>query len=100
MFLTQIKVYNEKCGFFKGINSFWVVQNNKPVIDAMNELNKRRKATSVLTFNFSTLYPKLLHRKLLTVVNGLIDFCFDGGESRYITVNNYEARCEKISKIM
>ena len=29
------------------------------------------------------------------VLNSLIDFCFDGGESKYITVNNYGARCIK-----
>ena len=25
------------------------------------------------------------------LLNSLIDFCFDGGESKYITVNNYGA---------
>ena len=61
----------------------------------MNGLNKRRKATSVSNFNFSTLYTKLPHNKLLMVPNSLIDFCFDGGENKYITVNNYGARWVK-----
>ena len=85
-------------GFFTGINTFWVVQNNKPVIDVMNVmngLNKQRKATSVSTFDFSMLYTKLPHNKLLMVLNNLIDFCFDGGESKYIIVNNYGARWVK-----
>ena len=69
-----------KCRFFTGVSTFWVVQNNKPVIDAMNGLNKRRKAASVSTFDFSTLYTKLPHNKLLIVLNSLIDFCFDGGK--------------------
>ena len=86
-FFREIQTYNDKCRFFTGVNTFWVVQNNKPVIDAMNGLNKRRKATSVLTFDFSTLYTKLPHNKLLMVLNSFIDFCFDGGESKYITVN-------------
>ena len=29
------------------------------------------------------------------VLNSLIDFCFDKGESKYITVNNYAARWVK-----
>ena len=95
LFFRQIQAYNDKCRFFTGVNTFWVVQNNKPVIDAMNGLNKRRKATSVSTFDFSTLYTKLPHNKLLMVLNSLIDFCFDGGESKYITVNNYGARWVK-----
>ena len=56
----------------------------------MDGVNKRRKATCVSTFNFSILYTKLPH-KLLMVLNTLIDFCFDGGESKSITVNNHGA---------
>ena len=61
----------------------------------MNGLNKRRKATSVSIFNFSTLYTKLPHNELLIVLNTLIEFCFGEGEIRYITVNNYGARWVK-----
>ena len=57
----------------------------------MNGLNKRRKATSVSAFDISTLYTKLPNNKVLMVLNSLVDFCFDGGESKYITVNNYGA---------
>ena len=92
MCFRQIQTYNDKCRFFTGVNTFWVVQNNKPLIDAMNVLNKLRKATSVSTFDFSTLYTKLPHSKLLMVLNSLIDFRFDGAECKYITVNNYGAR--------
>ena len=81
-----------KCRLFTGANTFWVVQNNKPVIDAMNGLDKRRKATSVSTFDFPTLFTKLPHNKLLMVLNSSIDFCFDGAECKYITDNNYGAR--------
>ena len=31
------------------------------------------------------------HNKLLMVINRLIEFCFDGGECKYITVNIYGA---------
>ena len=88
----QAQKYNDKCRFFTGASTFLVIQKNKPVTDAMNELNKRRKATSVSTFDLSTLHTKLPHKKLLMVLNSLIDFCFDGGECKYITVNNYGAR--------
>ena len=77
---------------------FWVVQNNKPVINSINELNKRRKATSVSTFEFSTLYTKLPHNKLLMVLNSLINFYFDGGENKYITVNNMESLGNKYQR--
>ena len=61
----------------------------------MNGLNKPRKVTSASTFDFSILHPKLSHNRLLMVLNSLIDFCFDGGEIKHITVNNYGAHCIK-----
>ena len=36
LFFRQIQTYNDKCRVFTVVNSFWVVQNNKLVIDAMN----------------------------------------------------------------
>ena len=95
LLFSQIQTYNDKSKLFTGVNTFWVVQNNKPVIDTMNGFNKRRKATSVSTLEFFIFYTKLPNNKLLMVLNSLIDFCFDGGESKYITVNNYGARWVK-----
>ena len=34
------------------------------------------------------------------VLNSLIEFCFDGGENKYIKANNYGTPWVKISKIM
>ena len=56
IFSKQIETYNAKCRFVSGDNTFWVVQNNKPVTDSIKKLNARSKVTSVSTFNFSTLY--------------------------------------------
>ena len=63
----------------------------------MNGLNKRRKATSVSTFDFATLYNKLPHNKLLIVLNRLIDFCFDGGECKYIYQQTANKGCSRLS---
>lgn len=92
LFYRQIENYNYKCRFFTGVNTFWVVQNNRPVIDAMMKLNKRNKAKSISTFDFSTLYTKLPHNKLLDVLHKLIDFCFTGGDHKYITISKFGAR--------
>ena len=58
-------------GFFTGVNTFWVVQNNKPVIDAMNGLNKRKKATSVIS-----LLSLRSSARLLIFLWGLIQLLF------------------------
>ena len=71
------------------------MQNNKPVFNEMNGLNKGRKVTSVSICDFSTFYTKLPHNKFFMVLNSLVDFCFVGGKNKYITVNNYGARWVK-----
>ena len=91
IFYKQIQSYNRKSRFFTGVNSFWVVQSNKPVFEAINRLNKRNKAKSITTFDFSTLYTKLPHNKLLKVLHSLIDFCFDGGIKKFILINKFGA---------
>ena len=97
----QIQIYSNKCRFFTGVTTFSVVQNNKPIIDAMNKINKRRKETFISVFDFFILYSIRSHNKLLMVFNSLIDFCFDGGESKYITVNGYRGCLVKnIKKIV
>ena len=55
----------------------------------MTNLNKRNKAKSISTFDFSTLYTKLTHKKLLTILHKLIDFCFNGGGHKYITISKF-----------
>ena len=95
LFYRQIENYNDKLRFYTGVNTFWVVQNNKPVIDAMKKLNARNKAKSISTFDFSTLYTKLPHNKLLHVLNKLIDFCYNGGPHKFVTITKYGARWTK-----
>ena len=90
LFYRQIVSYNDKCRFFSGVNTFWVVQNNKPITDAINKLNKRNKANSISTFDFSTLCTKLPHNKILMVLHHLINLCFDGGESKFIQINIFD----------
>ena len=92
IFYRQIKFYNDQCRFFSGVDTFWAVQNNKPITDAINKLNERNKANSISSFDFSKLYTKLRHNKLLLVLHNLSDFCFDGGENKFIQINKFRAR--------
>ena len=61
--------YNKKSFFYSGVKTFWVIQNNEPVVESINRLNKKRKAKTISTFDFSTLYTKIPHDKLIRVMN-------------------------------
>ena len=73
---------------FSGVKSFWVIQNNEPVIRSVKKLNARGSARSISTFDFSTLYTKIPHNKLIFVLNNLIDFCFKGGTNKYVALSS------------
>ena len=92
LFYKQIESYNKKCSFFSGVNTFWVIQNNKPVIRTINKINDRRQGRSIETFDFSTLYTKIPHNKLTDVLCKMVDFCFSGGNSKSLLVNFFGAR--------
>ena len=87
LFFHQIKRYSQVCQHFSGVNTFWVIENNIPVLDCLKKLSSRHKARSINTFDFSTLYTKIPHDKLIYVMNELVDFCFRGGDKQYIAVN-------------
>ena len=80
--------YHTKGKVWSGIKTFWTIQNSYPVISTINKLNKRKAAKIMSTFDFSTLYTKIPHDKLLFVLNEITDFAFKGGTRDYFTVYN------------
>jgi len=92
LFYKQIEKYNKISYFFSGVNTFWVIQNNVLAIDSVNQLNKRSAAKSITTFDFSTLYTKIPHDKLIFVLNSLIDFCYKHMEYKTLAVTKYGAK--------
>jgi len=92
MFYRQIENYNKKMHFFSYVKNFWVVSNKDPVIEALNKLSNRNNAKSVATFDFSTLYTKIPHDKLKSVLNEITDFCFKGCINSKIWINKGVAR--------
>ena len=92
MFYHEIEHYNKKATFSSGVNTFWCIQNNRPVKEAIFKINTRNNTKSITTFDFSTLYTKIPHDKLIFVLNNLIDFCFKGGQSKFIALTNCGAK--------
>ena len=91
---NQIQNYHTKCTFYKNYNKFWVIQNSFPVLKKLDEVNLKKKAREISTFDFSTLYTKLPHDDLIRVLHEMVDFAFNGGRfknkgsRKYLTVFN------------
>ena len=91
LFQKQIESFNDKSRVWSGVSGFWVIQNSNSLIERIGKINKHKKAKSVMTFDFVTLYTKIPHNLLINVLNEVIDFCFQGGLSQAIYLNKYGA---------
>ena len=89
---NQIESYNDKTFYFSGVKKFWPIQNNTKVIESIKKLNSRKKAKSITTFDFSTLYTSIPHDKLKNAMREIINFGFKGGDKFYIGITKYGAR--------
>ena len=75
-----------KAKFLSNYNKFWVLQNSEPILSILNNINKKKNAKSISTFDFSTLYTKLPHDKLIKSLKDIISFVFEGGDKPYIKI--------------
>ena len=103
----QVQNFHAKSTFYKNYNRFWVIENSSPIIDKLNNINTKKKAKDISTYDFSTLYTKLQHSDLVCVLKHIIDFCQKGGgrkedgNRRYISFSKRDAfwckkRCGKM----
>ena len=67
LFYEKVERYT-KGKVWSGIKTFSTIQSSYPVISSINKLSKPKAAKSMSTFDFSTLYPKIPHDKLLCVL--------------------------------
>ena len=86
---SQVERFHKKAKFLSNYNKFWVLQNSNPVLESLNRINRRKNAKSISTFDFSTLYTKLPHDKLIKELSEVIDFVFDGGNKQHIAISKH-----------
>ena len=70
-----------------GAKLILVIRNSSLPLEYINKINKRKNAKEICIINFSTLYTKLLHDKLLDILYKVLDFVFKGGTRDYTVIN-------------
>ena len=91
LIFEQIQNVHLKSKFYTNINCFWVVNNSFPVIEKLNKINKRKGAKCISTFDFSTLYTKIEHSSLIKELSDIVDFAFQGGNKKFISIKGKNA---------
>ena len=100
---NQVRNFHKKSYFYKNYNRFWVIENSAPVIEKLTQINAKRNAKDISTYDFSTLYTKLPHDDLIQNLNDVVDFAFEGGKRKkgnrkYLTVSKFSAYWTKKKK--
>ena len=67
----------------------WVAAKNRPITATINKLNNKNKGKSISTFGFSSLHTNLAHYKLLSILYKLLDFEFNDGGHKFITISKF-----------
>ena len=86
--LTVIKTGLEKCCSIKtshtGVNNMWILKNSTNILSSLSQLGVHR-ATSIETFDFSTLYTSIPHDLLKSRMNSIINnaFKYKNGATQY-----------------
>ena len=52
LFQKQIGRFHDKNRVWVGVSNFWIIQNNKPVLDRIKKISAEKGAGSVRTFDF------------------------------------------------
>ena len=84
---SQIENFHRESKLLSNYNKFWVLQNIDPVTENIDIVNRKKKAKSVTTYDFSTLYTTLPHDKLIKRFCNVIDFVFEGRNRKYIYIS-------------
>ena len=97
---------------YTGINMFYSTDNCQNIASDIQHLNNRSKANSIFTYDYTSLYTKLMHTNLITNMEWYIDLTFNGGNKRgtkflsvYSTstnrvVKHYEDTCAFDTKLL
>ena len=80
-------ITKKKKHYFSGAKTFSVIQNNSLPLECINKINNRKNAKQISTFDFSTLYTKIPHDKLLDILHKVVDVVFKEGTRDYRIIN-------------
>ena len=88
LIFNQVEKFHKNAKFFSNYNKFWVLQNSEPIIITLKNINRKKRAKSISTYDFSTLYTKLPHDKLISQLSKVIDLVYKAGDKKFIRVAN------------
>ena len=76
MIFSTVESFQSKSFIYLGCKKFWIVKSPFPIVTKLNKINIRKKAKSIPTFDFSTLYTTIPLELLIKLLSEVINFVF------------------------
>ena len=76
MIFNTVESFHNKSFSYSSCKKFCVAQNSFPIVTKLNDISVNKKAKSISTFDFSTLFTTNQHKLLVKVLSGLSNFVF------------------------
>ena len=83
------------CNYYKknyGINPMWILKNSMSVHKIIASFNRKKIAKLLKTYDFSTLYTSIPHKKLKSKISWVIRKAFNHSKKMYINIHNHYAK--------
>ena len=82
------------------IQGYWLIKNSNEVSEVVSEVNQRGQVSSIKTYDFSTIYTNIPHKKLKQRIPRLVKESFESIDKKYISVDrHYNAIWTKNTRI-
>lgn len=85
-------IYQQVCSYsnmiFKvtGIKRNWIVNNNVPILECLNNICTESRARNIQTYDFTTLYTNLEHEEIKVALASVLKLCFKHSKKKYIAI--------------
>ena len=73
-------------------NPYWVVSNSSKVHRMIQKSNQRQDVENIATYDFSTLYTNIPHKKLKARMTSVVSKAFEGTGKKFVSVYSSSAR--------
>ena len=90
--LKVLRNYCEKIRMYTGVNRMWIAESTNEILEDIAKVNCKRKARSIQTFDFSTLYTMIDQEDLKEKLKWTVDKAFAGGTNQWIRVDSNNAQ--------
>ena len=82
----QVISYSNMIYKATGIRRNWIINDNTPILDCIENIGVESRARNIETYDFTTLYTNLQHQEIREALSSVLRLCFRHSKRKYISI--------------